>query len=246
MHLDNKNMSAFLDHVADILGENSLERKSSKNLKSLPLNQNECIYIVDFNINELVFNKGFYNLLGYDDNEISIDLISSLYHPDDSELTDRIIMASILYCLDHPEDSSNNILFISFRLRKKDGSYIKILSQSSIYDTDKRGRMTSTLIRFTDISFIDKTENVNWNFKASNLNEEAFKQQIYKAYQNFFTDREMEIIAEIDKGRTNKQIAGNLKISEHTVATHRKHILKKANCNNFEKVLLFCHGKGII
>ena len=68
MHLDDKNMSAFLDHVTDILGENSLERKSSENLKSLPLNQNECIYIVDFNKNELVFNKGFFNLLGYDDN----------------------------------------------------------------------------------------------------------------------------------------------------------------------------------
>ena len=246
MSIDDKNMDVFLEQISDILGENSLERKSLENLESIPLSQNECIYIVDFNKNKLVFSKGFHNLLGYDDKEISIDLISNLFHPDDAVLTNRIIKASILYCVDYPEDSSNNLLYISFRLRKKDGTYIKILSQSSIYDYDKSGRMTCTLIKFTDISFIDNTENVNWDFKATNLNKRAFKEHIYKVYQNFFTEREIEVIVEIEKGHKNKQIANKLKISEHTVATHRKHILKKANCHNSEDLMVFCRGKGII
>lgn len=246
MSVDDKNMNDFLEQVANTLEKNTLEKKSLKEIESIPLSQNECVYVVDFNQNKLVFNKGFYNLLGYDDKEISIDFIENLFHPDDVELANRIIKASILYCLDHPENSSNNMLFISFRLRKKDGTYIKILSQSSIYDFDNTGRMTSTLIRFTDISFIDNTKNVNWDFKANNLNKKAFKEHIYKVYQNIFTGREIEIITEIEKGLTNKKIAENLKISEHTIATHRKHILKKANCHNSEDLMIFCRGKGII
>jgi len=246
MDLDNKNMSAFLDQVSEIIEENLQQTKYSENLKKIPLSQQECIYIVDFNKSKVIFNRGFKSLLGFDDKEISIDLITSLYHPDDAELTDRVIMATIQYCLENPVGSSNNILFISFRIRKKDGTYIKILSQSSIYTTDDKGRLTSSLIRFTDISFIDNTENVNWNFNANNLNKGDFKQQIYESYQSLFTNREIEIIIEIEKRLTNKLIAENLKISEHTVATHRKHILKKANCHNSDKLIRFCRGKGII
>ena len=246
MSIDDNNMSVFLEQITDIVEKNPLKRKNLVPLKNIPLSQNECIYVIDFSENKLIHNKGFHNLLGYDDKDITIEFIETLYHPEDIELTNRIIKASILYCLAHPEDSSNNLLFISFRLRKKDGTYIKVLSQSSIYDFDKSGQMTSTLIRFTDISFIDNSQNVNWDFKAPNLNKETFKQQIYKNYNGFFTVRETEIILEIKNGLTNKQIGKKLNISEHTVATHRKHILKKSVCHNSEQLILFCQGKGIL
>ena len=41
------------------------------------------------------------------------------------------------------------------------------------------------------------------------------------------TDREQEIVKHIADGRTNKEIANNLKISEHTVKEHVRHLLKK-------------------
>lgn len=246
MSKDDKNISVFLEQVADTLEKNTIEKKSLKEIENLPLNKNECVHLIDLKKNKLIFSKGFQKLLGYNEKEITLDLITNLYHPDDVELANRVIKATIIYCLDHPEDSSNNILFISCRLRKKDNTYIKILGEFFINDFDNIGRLTSAFIRFTDISFIDNTKNVNWDFKANNLNKKAFKEHIYKLYQNFFTEREIEIITEIEKGLTNKQISENLKISEHTVATHRKHIFKKANCHNSEELMVFCRGKGII
>lgn len=239
-------MSVFLKEIADTLEKSTIKKKNFKEIKSISLNENECIYIVDFNKNELVFNKGFHHILGYNDDEITIEFMESLYHPDDIELVNKIVKKSIVYSLAHPENSMDNMLFISYRLRKKNGSYIKILSQASVYDFDKNTGMSSTLIRITDISFIDNTENVNWDFKAPHLNKKVFKKQIYKTYTNFFTAREIEIILEIKKGLTNQQISESLNISIHTVATHRKHILKKAACHNTEQLLLFCEGKGII
>ena len=73
-----------------------------------------------------------------------------------------------------------------------------------------------------------------------------FKQQVYKAYQNFFTKREKRIILKIEKGLSNKEIGKKLNISEHTIATHRKNILKKAKCHNSEELILFCKEKGIL
>jgi DNA-binding CsgD family transcriptional regulator len=41
------------------------------------------------------------------------------------------------------------------------------------------------------------------------------------------TDREVEIVKYISEGWTNKEIARHLKISEHTVKEHVRHLLKK-------------------
>lgn len=180
MSRNDYNMSVFLERIADVIPERSLEKSRLEDLEYFRLSRNECIYVFDFNQNKLVFSKGFQNILGYDDKEITLSLIVNLYHPDDIDITNRIIKASITYCLEHPDETRNSILLISLRIRKKDGTYIRILRESSIYDVDEMGRITSSFIKFTDISFIDHTENVSWYFKAKNFNEEDFKRQVYK------------------------------------------------------------------
>ena len=47
------------------------------------------------------------------------------------------------------------------------------------------------------------------------------------AQQNVLTDRELEIMHEIQKGKTNREIANTLIISEHTVKNHLSHIFRK-------------------
>ena len=246
MSRDDYNMSVFLERIANAIPERSLDKSRLEDLKYFRLSKNECIYVFDLSKNKLVFSKGFQNILGYDDRVITLDFIVSLYHPNDIDITNRIIEAGITYCLDNPDETRDAILLISLRIRKKDGTYIRILRESTIYEVDEMGRITSSFNKFTNISFIDHTENVSWYFKAKNLNEEDFRKQVYKKYQNFFTEREVEIIVEIEKGLTNKEIADALSISEHTVATHRKHILQKADCHGKEELILFCKGRGVL
>jgi DNA-binding CsgD family transcriptional regulator len=147
----------------------------------------------------------------------------------------------------YPEYSANNILYVSFRVKKKNGSYIKVLSRSTILDMDSRGRILRSLVKFTDISFIDKTDYINWDFKAGKLNREEFRKQIYAADDHeLFSKRETEIISLIEKEYSSKQIAEKLMISHHTVATHRKNIFKKASCHHPAELIGFCKGKGIL
>ncbi len=247
MILNIDNRGAFYENLADLLKVNKIYHSGRiHNFENIYLSNNECAYVIGFRENKLLFKKGFQDLLGYDEKEVTIDLIRQLHHPNDHEITNRIYKAAILHGLKNPEDSKNNTLFISFRIRKKNGSYIKILSKSTVFETDETGRFISSLVIFKDISFIDKTDNVNWEFKTKKFMKGFFKQQVYKAYQNFFTQREIEIITKINKGLTNKEIAHKLNISEHTVATHRKNILRKSNCHCSEELIHFCKGKGIL
>ena len=51
------------------------------------------------------------------------------------------------------------------------------------------------------------------------------------------TDREQEIVKYIADGRTNKEIAHSLSISEHTVKEHVRHLLKKTKTSTRTAVL---------
>lgn len=53
------------------------------------------------------------------------------------------------------------------------------------------------------------------------------------------TDREIDIIRGIAEGLSNKLIADKLKLSTHTVNTHRKNIMHKLGVNNTAGVVMF-------
>ena len=53
------------------------------------------------------------------------------------------------------------------------------------------------------------------------------------------TDREIDIIRGIAEGLSNKLIADKLKLSTHTVNTHRKNIMAKLGVNNTAGIVMF-------
>jgi DNA-binding CsgD family transcriptional regulator len=206
----------------------------------------ECFYIVDFSQNKISYRQGFDKLLGYADQDISIDFMYQNIHDDDREMVSKIRIATASYSLNNPNTDLDYKLSLTYRVKKKDNSYINVLSQSLIYDADKSGRFISIFNRLTDISFMNNPMPVNWYFEGTELDRKAFKREIYKEYQNFFTKRESEVIVKLSEGCTNKLIAEKLNISMHTVATHRKRIFKKSKCHNVGDLLFFCSKNGIL
>jgi DNA-binding NarL/FixJ family response regulator len=62
----------------------------------------------------------------------------------------------------------------------------------------------------------------------------------------YLSDRELEIIKLIAEGYTNAQISVVLYISNHTVNTHRKNIMKKLGVNNTAAIVLFAVKTGLV
>ncbi|MDO5509267.1 MAG: LuxR C-terminal-related transcriptional regulator [Weeksellaceae bacterium] len=60
------------------------------------------------------------------------------------------------------------------------------------------------------------------------------------------TPRELEILFLIAKGYNSCQIAEEIHISSHTVRTHRKNLLKKAQCRNSSELIRSALEKGLI
>jgi DNA-binding NarL/FixJ family response regulator len=59
------------------------------------------------------------------------------------------------------------------------------------------------------------------------------------------TAREREVLQLIAQGRSNKEIAGELKISERTVKTHVSNIFGKLELSDRTQVALYAHKRGL-
>lgn len=59
------------------------------------------------------------------------------------------------------------------------------------------------------------------------------------------TERELQVLKQVAKGKTNQQIASELNISMHTVRTHVNHILSKLHLANRVQATLYALREGI-
>lgn len=239
-------MKGFYEMIQSLLeNEIGLEKRKTK-FDEFNVSPNECLYIIDFNQNKLTLKKGFPGVLGYKDEEMDLDLLVKGYHPEDEEVVTKVIREAVLHTLKYPENGDGNTLSLKYRRQKKDGSYITVLSQSHIFDIEKSGKSMKSITKLTDISFLNDFTSAAYNFEASYLDKDDFDKEIHSTYSDLFTKRELEVIKELSNELTNREIGEKLFISQHTVATHRKNILRKSNCHSTLELLEFCHAKGVL
>ena len=201
---------------------------------------------MDWRASKITFSKGVEEFLGYTDNELDPQLIFNICHPDDKKFVTRIIKGVVIHCSKNNISGNGEYLNMTFRVLKKDGTYVNILRQSSTYHYDMEGRFISSLSLLTDITFIKNINRVEWDIYAKDLDIAMVKESVFKEFNKFFTKREKEVIIALAKGLTNDQIAEKLFISKHTVSTHRKNILAKSKCSNARELVAFSKTYGII
>jgi DNA-binding NarL/FixJ family response regulator len=71
------------------------------------------------------------------------------------------------------------------------------------------------------------------------------ERQIEDSYE-LLTTREREVLQLLAEGRNNKEVAGILNLSLHTVETHRGNILQKLNLHSGAELILYAIRKGVI
>ncbi|NNC50426.1 MAG: PAS domain-containing protein [Flaviramulus sp.] len=216
-------------------------------LLNFPIMANkQCMFVVDWKKSKVIFTQGILNMLGYSEIEFNQDTILNNIHPEDTLLVNRIINTSVELSIKANIKKGDAFLTKSFRLQKSDGTYLKVLSQSSPFQSDENGDLISFFTILTDISFMETRKLVEWEVYSEELNIPRFKKKIYYDFLNLFSKRELEIIRFIKQDFTSKEIALKIFISPHTVVSHRKNIFNKSNCHSIKELIAFVDNNGIV
>jgi DNA-binding CsgD family transcriptional regulator len=195
-------------------------------------------YYFVFNIFKGEFNlvsKNVKDVLGYYPEEMTVLFLLDNVHPDDKKYLLNYELRSITFfkTLDFDKIKKYKAQY-DFRIKAKDGKYVRILQQTIQIDYDENNFYRSLGIH-TDISHIKKDGEPCFSIIGLDGEPSYYNLQdpaVFTKSYDLFTKREREILKYIVEGISSKTIATDLNISLHTVNTHRKNILIKANCKS--------------
>ena len=178
-----------------------------------------------------VISEECQNLIGYKPDELSIPFLMERIHPDDKPyfLNFEYKVVEFFKSLPYEKVKSYKVQY-DIRIKRKDEHYIRILHQAIQIDYDENN-FYRTLSLHTDISHIKQEGKPCFSLIGLDNEPSFFNIQLDQAFTksyDMFTKREREILKCIVEGKMSKTIADELCLSLHTVNTHRKNILAKA------------------
>ncbi len=245
MASSNYQLASFFKEVEANLNNGRSVKADNEALKKVSPETGDCFFVIDFAKNEIVHFGGMNVLFGYDLKNIDLPFIFDIIHPDDSVLAQALIKNIITQLVKLKIPKYTNIFKLKFRFIKSNGQDIRVLGENFVLQLNKDNLVQTILIRFTDVSFLDNSDVLDWWVNPDFLNKEKIAKLVYGVKKNIFTDREKEIILLIFVGLNNKNISGKLNISHHTVATHRKNIMSKSDCSGVDELKTFCKKNGV-
>ena len=196
-------------------------------------------YYFLFNVSTTSFeylSPGIEQVLGCKAEGMTIDAFLKLYHPDDLKVYINSEYESGKFLGSLPKDRLFKYkLRTDFRMRKKDGSYTRILHQTMVFDANDEGRVLRSFGVHTDISYLKMEGKPTLSFIGfdgePSYNDVRFGEELVPI-KEILSRREKEILTLIMDGLQNKEIAAKLHISKETVDKHRKNMLAKTSCRN--------------
>jgi two-component system response regulator NreC len=75
---------------------------------------------------------------------------------------------------------------------------------------------------------------------------DAFCRKSPEIQYHELTEREIEVVALLANGNSNKQAAARMNLSARTVEAHRHHVMKKLKFAHFSELVRFAIRHGIV
>jgi len=237
----------FLNRYAEIVDTGQEQMVDYSFFDNYPLFSNQALYIFNFKTRSFAFQKWIKQLLGYEPNEFTYELFTSYYHPDDfQEYLWKLEQINRLVHIYKPTPFSFEYS-MNVRIRKKDGSYLKVLRQSTVLGQDVQGYMLACFSVLTDISTIKNSDAIDCSVSGNGRIVEELKRFFDQGPRiEPFTRRETEILEHLQYGRQSKDIARRMNISRHTVDTYRRKILAKTGCKNTMELIDFAKRNKLL
>jgi len=181
------------------------------------------------------------HISGYTNEEVlqrGIDLFLHSVHPSEIDiLLHRVYPDMTAFVAAQKDDDVKKGLLFQYncRSRRKDGTYVNLLNNMHILELDNQGRASLVLgnvIMLQNGGILPLRLKIK-QFQFKELAETVFS-RVYTSLpeHRHLTARELEILRYLAHGYTSREIAQKLCISQLTVDTHRRHLLRKLQCNN--------------
>jgi DNA-binding CsgD family transcriptional regulator len=231
--------------------QNQMVDKQLLRIREMAQLSSSGITVFDARKNTHIYaSRNFYQLYGYgieEDVPFDNSQFDKRVHPDDLKMLSENGYKAMRFMNSIPAACKKHYKMVSeYRIIACNGSCIQVIEQHQALELDDAGDI------WLSLGMIDIAPNQTpghevksqiHNFHTGEIIDLA-KSEI--PGQARLTTRETEILRMISEGKLSKEIAVSLKISIHTVSTHRQHILEKLGVDNAIEAITVGRRKGLI
>lgn len=208
-------------------------------------------YVLDLTSGKVVYiDPAVEEILGIKTNDFTAEFYMKCVHPEDLEFfflfEEKLTRFFGQLKVNQLSKYKANY---DLRIRHSSGKYKRIHHQIVPFNYTEKGEVTLAFGIHTDITHIKehgapKLSFIGMHGEPSYLNMEVEKDENQPS--QLFSKREHEIVQKLCENFNNLEIADQLNISFHTVRTHRKNILRKANVKTTNELIIKVIKEGLI
>lgn len=223
------------------------------------MNQSCAFYFsIDYtSLTYIYLSSGVGRVLGYEQKEWfgqGLSFFFKILHPDDCEAMRSLHLDTMQVWLATPVPERTNLSFnFDYRVFTADGRVVRINQHTVFLKADAAGNPLVDFSVCTDISSYKSDGPVSLHIRKNSSghhSHNSFDEQ-HIIYDDLsgpvdLSHRELEIIRLLSEGLNSRQVSQKLYISQHTVRTHRKNILKKTKCNSTVELVNLAKERGLI
>ncbi len=241
------------EHLASLRSDpplpmHDIQRRLNKVMGMIPMFPGQFVYVVNYTSGAVVYAKGFERVLGYPDDQVDLPLIIGCWHPDDAPIMAHIteVVTRNMMKIQPPIKPFEATLLVDYRMRKANGSYIKVLRHTSVFEVNETNHKAfSTFSMCQDISTITSSNAIGWQVAGDGMEKlDLHELRREPRLQYRPSAREMDILRKLAEGKSSKQIAAELGISDLTVSTHRRNLLVRTGLKNTAELISMMKDHG--
>jgi len=211
---------------------------------------NSFFYWFDFaQMKYLYISESVYNVMGYTADEWRAGgpgFAFSTVHPEDVVRLKKCHEELFRYFFAQPLHERKSVRYgYETRVQSKEGKTVWLLQQGSFIEIDQEGKPIISFDVTMDTTDFKKNKAMTLNLKNDATGEKIISYFPIRGAA-MFSAREIEIISLLERGLSSKDIADELFISPHTVDTHRRNMIKKAEVRDSVGLVYYARESGLI
>jgi DNA-binding CsgD family transcriptional regulator len=252
MIIYNQNYSLFFEFIKTFAptGFKGIDRNHPlvQQLETITEYNDQFFYIADLIQLKVIFTSLRSNkMIGIEPEEVTPYHFMEATHPNDIQRLNLgrsklIKMAQDLFIAEH----GYSIISTDYLIRNPTGEYSNLLIQGYLFCTSLPYKTVFFLKIHTNIDWYKKKKHGFHYYLGNNLSNFRYPDEKLLSMGHLYSDREFEIIRLIEAGFSSEQVAEKLFLSQNTVNTHRRNILKKAGKAHISDLIYALKSNGLL
>lgn len=213
--------------------------------KTIPRFPDEAIYIYSVAQKKMIYTKGWEEVLGYKDGEITLKKVLFTTTEEYARFSNDLNENAIKFIMNHPEDLEQYSFVIELKKIRKDGSIVPLICRVGVLKAE-HGKPSLLIGRFQ----INKNIRLGkiMYYAAYGPQKYQFEEYLNKKLFNYFaiTYKEKEALEMVTQGLSFKEIAHKLNVSQSAIEKRILPLYKKFDVKSLSHLISFAYENLIL